>query len=155
MRVRLQNRDLKFFDENCKFKQRTKFQCENQCRPDCKFSYYSIDKQRKSKKDWDRYLYLLHSPMPDLIIKYTRQMTFIAFVCNFGGLLGMWLGLSILTVCESSLDFLFGKQFNFKVLSSKLGNLNHLNFNVTNHNHFMKKSDKHQIHNSFNSFGNL
>ena len=39
--------------------------------------------------------------MPDIIIKYLPQTTFLSLVCNFGGLLGMWLGLSVLNIFES------------------------------------------------------
>ena len=36
--------------------------------------------------------------MPDFIIRYIPELTFISFVCNFGGLLGMWLGVSFLSI---------------------------------------------------------
>ena len=38
-----------------------------------------------------------HNAMPDILIKYIPETSLISFVCNFGDLLGMWLGLSIIS----------------------------------------------------------
>ena len=38
---------------------------------------------------------IIHSEYPDIFIEHIPEMSLISFLCNFGGLLGMWLGLSL------------------------------------------------------------
>ena len=38
--------------------------------------------------------------MPDMVVTHFPSITFIQFVCNFGGLLGMWLGLSVAVIFD-------------------------------------------------------
>ena len=38
--------------------------------------------------------------MPDILIVHIPDICFISFVCNFGGLLGMWLGVSFLSIID-------------------------------------------------------
>ena len=38
--------------------------------------------------------------MPDIFIRSVPEITFIQFVCSFGGLMGMWLGISILVIFD-------------------------------------------------------
>ena len=34
------------------------------------------------------------------MVRHTLEMTLMSFVCNFGGLLGMWLGFSVLSISK-------------------------------------------------------
>ena len=43
---------------------------------------------------------LQHSSTPDIIVRLSFEMTLMSFVCNFGGLLGMWLGFNILSISK-------------------------------------------------------
>ena len=45
-----------------------------------------------------------HSSFPDILITHLPEITFNAFVCNFGGLLGLWLGLSVFTIFSEFRD---------------------------------------------------
>ena len=42
--------------------------------------------------------------MPDITIKHIPDISFISIICNFGGLLGMWLGLSFIKVLTTIKD---------------------------------------------------
>ena len=66
-------------------------------------------------------LYIEHNNMPDLLITAIPEITFISFVCNFGGLIGMWLGISILVIFKDVCNVIHlliskGKVFNFNTL---------------------------------------
>ena len=65
--------------------------------------------------------------MPDILIRYIPEITFNSFACNFGGLLGMWLGVSILSIIS---------HFKSVIINYKNYNSNHVNIQ------FFKHSDK-------------
>ena len=74
-------------------------QCTNQCRSNCKFKYYLFDKKvTRPHGHMISSIFLRHNGMPDLFIRHIPEITSLSFISNFGGLLGMWLGLSILTI---------------------------------------------------------
>ena len=79
--------------------------CLDKCHKDCSFTYYSIgvDVYKESK---DLEIYMSHNNLPDVFIEYLPKITFLTLVCDFGGLLGMWLGISILVIMEDSKVFL-------------------------------------------------
>ena len=76
--------------------------CYKECPKDCKFEYYSLSiKNVLSHANSDRTkIYLEHSSMPDITINYIPDITLLSLICNFGGLLGMWLGISFLEIAE-------------------------------------------------------
>ena len=100
--------------------------CYKQCPKDCSFEYYSKDiKSVLSNVNLDRIkIILFHSDMPDITVNYVPDMTLLSLICNFGGLLGMWLGLSLLVMFE---DF---KNIVTKIIQSRKTNniLNQFNF---------------------------
>ena len=57
--------------------------------------YSKEDKKEIFSKPYTN-IYLRRSDFPDMIIEYMPETTFISLVCNFGGLLGMWMGVSML-----------------------------------------------------------
>ena len=59
-------------------------------------------------------LKLKPSRLPTVQINYLPKITFISFVCNFGGLLGMWLGMSFLTVLNEVVNA-FDKFISMKI----------------------------------------
>ncbi len=72
-----------------------------------------------------------HNKIPDILITHLPEITFNAFVCNFGGLLGLWLGLSVFAIFSEFRDIciaIFGKR--------QLIVYNYHNF-VTNFNKFV------------------
>ena len=63
-----------------------------------------------------------HNQLPDVLVRHMPEMSFISFVSNFGGLLGMWLGLSVLIIFDNIFSFTkriikaIGKRDNDKIL---------------------------------------
>ena len=153
-----QNRNLKFEDfcDDFQVYIRIKSSCLELCRPDCNFDYYSYERKDstfKSKNEGIEF-YLAHSHLPDVILKYSPQVSFISFWCSFGGLLGMWLGLSILTISESCLNILFSSRCTSKFILSKFTNL----FNQNNYNNIFinfgkKQKIKTRRRNYYNNYG--
>ena len=86
------------------------YNCTQKCRMDCNYRYYILEHKEMEIKNYKNYLGTLitirHGNLPDILIKYLPQTTFLSFICNFGGLLGMWLGLSILAICQDSSNIL-------------------------------------------------
>ena len=112
---------------------RMSYQCSRKCKNDCKFNYYEYD-IKKSPRIWnDRNVPLVtirHNNLPDISIKHIPQITFISFVCNFGGLLGMWLGLSFLTISDNIIKIIW-KFVPSKIELKLFATVN--NFKIENH----------------------
>ena len=74
-------------------------ECSSQCQKECDFKYYSYTITRlENSEDTQTRIHILHNDMPDIFIQYIPEITFTSFACNFGGLLGMWLGVSFLSI---------------------------------------------------------
>ena len=43
---------------------------------------------------------IVHNKLPDIFLTHIPEVSFIEFICNFGGLLGMWLGFSVWTILD-------------------------------------------------------
>ena len=71
--------------------------CSKQCKYDCKFKYFSSSYLQESThiKYWIAII-VRHNTLPDIYLQYLPQTTFLSLVCNFAGILGLWLGLSFL-----------------------------------------------------------
>ena len=77
--------------------------CHNVCRKDCEFNYFSINVEEVASandKQDNIPLYFSHNNLPDIFIMYVPKIKFINLVCEFGGLLGMWVGYSLLVLME-------------------------------------------------------
>ena len=104
--------------------------CETQCLSDCNYSYYTYETKITQRNDnhYDIIISLFRSGFPDIVIEYMPEMTFISLVCNFGGLLGMWLGLSIMSIMDKIMSITkkyFINKLNIIIISK-------LNFNIIN-----------------------
>ena len=88
--------------------EKAKSKCDVLCQPDCTFRYFTMFNLKQEITDWEFSetikIKIEHNSLPDLVIKYLPQTTFLSLVCNFGGLLGMWLGLSFLTILEDCIS---------------------------------------------------
>ena len=81
-------------------------ECMKQCKPDCSFEYYIYDikaGRKISNQEYERRstIFIYHKQIPDIYIKHIPETTFISFISNFGGLLGMWLGISVIMIFEN------------------------------------------------------
>ena len=74
--------------------------CYDRCKPDCNTEKYLTDIRATKIVDLEQVikLVLYHNSIPDIIVRHSLEMSLMSFVCNFGGLLGMWLGFSVLTL---------------------------------------------------------
>ena len=70
--------------------------CEKLCKPECDERYYPIEivtSHLTLKSGFKKFI--LHSEFPGIIVKHIPEMSLIGLICNIGGLLGLWLGLSL------------------------------------------------------------
>ena len=124
--------------------------CNKKCRMDCQFRYYiSEHKEAPFTSSPARLralplrINLFHNSLPDIIIRYLPQTQFISFVCNFGGLLGMWLGLSIISISEMSIEFFKIFHQRKKIYWRKF--INSITFNNSNNTKIIVKRPRFQI----------
>ena len=134
-----------YFEQNnmslskCRINRKTYFEslksCEDQCHKDCFFTYYSFTISKFVEINmYDIYLEFKHNEMPDMMIRYIAQMPLLTFICNFGGILGMWLGVSFVGILENIWKLLH------KNIISKLSFINFTN-NFNKYKIFIKMND--------------
>ena len=105
--------------------------CQSSCRFNCRVSYYSQYFEKENARNDTKILISKNNAIPDITIKHVPEISFISFVCNFGGLLGMWLGLSFLQIF-TSLRYLIQNIIHFKYKKSNvIFKPNNLNVNST------------------------
>ena len=122
--------------------------CSNHCHDHCNFKYYQYDWNVRWKRDpqvirpkfskkeledgavlkWPPIIELSHSHVQDIYLKHIPQMNSISFICNFGGLLGMWLGLSFLNIFNDLMEI------SLNVSKSWITLLNKCNLVITRQN---------------------
>ena len=93
---------LHLFDHKCRVK----------CRHSCIVKYYDfsvgVSKVHSLIQSDDQFaVFVQHYRLPDELVEHKPQMTWIELVSSFGGLLGMWLGLSVAFLLDSVITFLF------------------------------------------------
>ena len=98
---------LKYCQHNpCFYKKRNSVlnKCKMNCRQECVSRYYFVNERHSAnwttQRNWDKMtlIYVYDNRMPDQVTEHTEDMTFIDFFGTFGGTVGIWLGLSIITV---------------------------------------------------------
>ena len=77
--------------------------CLKACKEDCYQEYYLQDIQTKYIEfgnilNGRVFIQVVANLMPNVIIEHFAEMTFLSLLCNFGGLIGMWLGSSLLSI---------------------------------------------------------
>ena len=73
--------------------------CLHRCEKDCHTLYFNLNSHSiEFLNKVSLSLRISHSATPDIILQYLPETTFISFVCSFGGLLGMWMGLSFMSL---------------------------------------------------------
>ena len=139
--------------------------CKKKCKIECQSAYYRFDQvdrmgaQVFSAEDNNDIIQsyakgiqltslFRHSSSPDLLVCHYPEVTLLSLMCNFGGLLGMWTGLSVLLICRETLrklrniannfNFYWVKMkntFNYNTLNVKFGPIS-INNRIDNHHHF-------------------
>ena len=84
--------------------------CEEECQNECHNQFFDFVFRRKNKlslSDWDKRtsVFISHNHLPDQIVEHLPEMTFISFIASFGGLVGMWLGLSAMAIFDFLMQF--------------------------------------------------
>ena len=87
-------------------------ECVKSCQYECTFMHYPLQIGDASRvpRLVDTIVNVQHNELPDIKVRQIPEMLFTTLVCNFGGLLGMWMGLSFSTIIMNVLP-LFGKIF--------------------------------------------
>ena len=82
-------------------------QCNMKCPIDCRFTYYTLDFHRDERQEnleversTKASIMLKHNQLPDYIVKHVPEFTFITLICNFGGIISLWFGFSILSLAQ-------------------------------------------------------
>ena len=122
--------------EKCQFQDKDYFikeeECSRICLNECHQEYYfqetkelGRDKRglRMGLKDRKIVFYFEPSSLPTVIVTHLPEMTFMTLFCNFAGLLGMWLGVSMFTTMNNFCILL-------KHLLAKLHIINNFNNNL-------------------------
>ena len=72
------------------------------CNLDCNFKYYSFDTQEyiniRNLGIFHTKVIIYQSNFPDILVRHESKMNLIGFFCNFGDLLGMWLGVLVFKI---------------------------------------------------------
>jgi len=104
--------------------------CETQCNNDSEeqfFDYMINDQQSIHENysdyylqtDWEERIQLqmeynlmkykiqiYHKSLPDTLIQHMPEVSFAAYISQLGGLAGMWLGLSLITLYDNSIEII-------------------------------------------------
>ena len=101
------NLKMKFIDEQLEF-------CKGQCKKECTITYYSYTIDKLNEIDLYHAGFVFKpNEMPDQTIRHIPEMPFLIFICNFGGILGMWLGVSFVDILNISWNLLRSKILSF------------------------------------------
>ena len=80
-------------------------ECQRKCPDECHQEYYFWDlkmteklSNKKTLREQSIELNIVPSSQPKIIITHLLEMTLMSLVCDFGGLLGIWLGVSLLDI---------------------------------------------------------
>ena len=117
--------NLTLFRERVPERVKPKNDCEAKCRPDCVNRHYKklwkLSEQHYSTDVLPlntTTIYYTHNNMPDQLTQHVKEMTFVDFFGNFGGLVGVWLGFSIATAISDLLIIIrdkYLKNFNMPI----------------------------------------
>ena len=94
-------------------------ECQRKCPDECHQEYYFVDIKMTDQlpssiplKNRSLEINIVPSSRPKIVINHLPEMTLMSLVCNFGGLLGIWLGVSALAslnYCWKIFKFIFSK----------------------------------------------
>jgi len=120
---------MRICPQSSKFDQNNVGVCWKTCKINCQFIHYSIDIKKQWTEKGEHYfqrsvtISLKHSRLPDVLVRHLPEITFISFISNFGGLLGLWLGFSVFSI-------LTDLSIHIKNIISNRNNLQIINFNI-------------------------
>lgn len=83
-------------------------ECQVTCQVECDNRFYNYNVKTNNKLENAKLFTLLtieHNQLPDQITEHMEEMSLIQFIASFGGLTGMWLGLSVVVIPQYFLRF--------------------------------------------------
>ena len=97
---------IKILTEKCQLEDHDYYikeeECSRICLDECHQEYYfpeikfeMMESKKIAMKDRKITLILKPSSLPKIIVTHLPEMTFMTLFCNFAGLLGIWLGVSM------------------------------------------------------------
>ena len=125
-----------------KVRHATLIDCQSRCKNDCHQTYYSFTMDELYRFRAERLtraeFKIKRNGAPDIHIRYLPNMNRTSFICNLGGLLGMWLGLSVIAITKEIGNLLIasGKKLPDTIINIhntvkiKLGVVNNENNNI-------------------------
>ena len=122
-----------YFPDNNKFNIETndKDECAKVCPDQCFHEYYLVESPKKESSISinEIVIMLKRSSMPNVIITHLPEITLISLLCNFGGLVGMWLGISIFGILNSVVHKICEILIKFKnfylIITNNRANINY------------------------------
>ena len=101
-------------------------ECHQKCARDCIERYFTSSveamKEDSTISNDEFSLFLQHYTLPDELIEHKPQMSLIELVSNFGGLLGMWLGINVSMIVNYMLNYIYLKMTEKPELSIRRRN---------------------------------
>ena len=88
----------------------TEYECNDMCPPNCVETYYRYTieegkaKTHGEKKKNHFTIHIEHNSFPDQMVEHRPILSWTTLISNLGGLLGMWLGLSFVFICNLIID---------------------------------------------------
>ena len=122
-------------------------ECSKICLDECHQEYYfqEIKLLRRSSLNNPMNMRVMElnfepSSLPTIIVTHLPEMTFMTLFCNFGGLLGIWLGVSMLATMNNAWKLL-------KHVLAKLKRVNNINNNTLFiENNYYNNNSNHESH---------
>ena len=122
--------------------------CMNKCKDECYQAYYLLDSKQTEKETNVSMMMrsnkititLIPSSLPSVKITHLAEMTFISLLCNFGGLVGMWLGISVLGTLEDVIHLTKNLLIKLYSLTYKQSSYTNNNFFIVTYNATKRKS---------------
>ena len=103
--TKLQDETNFFYHCITRLKESLHVECVERCQTDCQTWFYEYQ-VKKITSEWMPdlvTLFITHNHIPDQTIEYLPKMSFEEITGTVGGLMGMWLGLSILAIFNYTL----------------------------------------------------
>ena len=92
--------------------------CQGYCPIECHFTYYFTTIDKSLRKYPTLVMVFKHSSMPDIYVRHIPEMPLMTFICNFGGLLGMWLGVAFIDIVQHLWHKLLRNYFSYQCFSN-------------------------------------